>query len=208
MARIEAVVFDIGNVLLHWDPDGFYDRVIGAERRARLFAEVDLAAMNARVDMGEDFGALVEETALANPSWAAEVRLWRDRWIEMAQPEISGSVAILTALKARGVPVFALSNFGVDSFAVALRHYPWLDAFDRRYLSGQLGVMKPDPEIYRIVEADCGVAPGALLFADDKRANVEAAVARGWQGHLFEGPEGLARRLMAAGLLSAEEART
>jgi 2-haloacid dehalogenase len=136
MARIEAVVFDIGNVLLHWDPDGFYDRVIGPERRARLFSEVDLGGMNARVDMGESFADLVEETALANPAWAAEVRLWRDRWIEMAQPEIAGSVSLLTALKARGVPVFALSNFGVESFAVAVRHYPWLDTFDRRYLSG------------------------------------------------------------------------
>jgi hypothetical protein len=58
--------------------------------------------MNLRVDMGEDFAALVEETALANPDWAAEVRLWRDRWIEMAQPEIAGSVALLTTLKARG----------------------------------------------------------------------------------------------------------
>ena len=205
MARIEAVIFDIGNVLLHWDPDGFYDRAIGADRRAQLFSDVDLGAMNARVDMGESFAELVEETALANPAWAAEVRMWRDRWIEMAQPEIAPSVALLTALKARGVPVFALSNFGVESFAVAVRRYPWLDLFDRRYLSGHLRVMKPDPAIYRIVEEDCGIEPGALLFTDDKPANVEAAVARGWQGHLFEGSEGLARRLVAEGLLSAEE---
>jgi 2-haloacid dehalogenase len=207
MARIEAVIFDIGNVLLHWDPDGFYDRAIGADRRAQLFSDVDLGAMNVRVDLGESFADLVEETAQANPAWAAEVRMWRDRWIEMAQPEIAPSVALLTALKARGVPIFALSNFGVESFAVAVRRYPWLDLFDRRYLSGHLRVMKPDPAIYRIVEEDCGIAPGALLFTDDKPANVEAAVARGWQGHLFEGSEGLARRLVAEGLLSAEEAR-
>jgi 2-haloacid dehalogenase len=207
MSRIEAVVFDIGNVLFRWDPEGFYDRVIGPARRARLFAEVDLDGMNARVDMGESFSGLVEETALAHPGWAAEVRMWRDDWIGMAQPEIAGSVALLRALKAKGVPVFALSNFGIESFDVAVRHYPWLDSFDRRYISGILRVMKPDPEIYRIVEEDCGITPGALLFADDKAANVEAALARGWQAHLFEGPEGWADRLVAEGLLTAEEAR-
>lgn len=207
MSRIEAVIFDIGNVLLRWDPEGFYDRAIGPERRARLFSEVDLDGMNARIDLGESFSGLVEATAAANPGWAAEVRMWRDHWIDMAQPEIPRSVALLRALRRKGVPVFALSNFGVESFGVAVSHYPWLDEFDRRYISGHLRVMKPDPEIYRIVEADCGIAPGALLFADDRPANVDAAVARGWQAHLFDGAEGWADRLVAEGLLTGEEAR-
>jgi 2-haloacid dehalogenase len=207
MARIGAVVFDIGNVLLRWDPEGFYDRVIGPERRARLFAEVDLSAMNARVDMGESFTGLVAETAAAHPGWAAEIALWRDRWIEMAAPEIPETVAVLRALRARGVPVLALSNFGVETFALAEAHYDWLGEFDRRYISGHLGVMKPDPMIYRIVEADCGIAPERLLFADDRPDNIRAAEARGWQGHLFERPEGFVARLVAEGLLRNEEAR-
>lgn len=207
MSRIEAVIFDIGNVLFHWDPEGFYDRAIGSERRARLFSEVDLNGMNARIDMGESFSGLVEETALANPVWAAEIRMWRDGWIGMAQPMIPRSVALLRGLRAKGVPVFALSNFGVESFDVAVTFYPWLDEFDRRYISGHLRVMKPDPAIYRIVEEDCGIAPERLLFADDRVENVAAAEARGWQAHLFEGPEGWADRLVAEGLLTAEEAR-
>lgn len=207
MAGIEAVVFDIGNVLLRWDPEGFYDRVIGPDRRARLFAEVDLSGMNARVDLGESFAGLVAETAAAHPGWADEIALWRDRWIEMAAPEIPESVAVLRALRARGVPVFALSNFGVETFALAEGHYPWLGEFDRRYISGHLGVMKPDPMIYRIVEADCGIVPERLLFADDRADNIQAAEARGWQGHLFEGPEGWTARLVAEGLLTDEEAR-
>ena len=206
MANIEAVIFDIGNVLFRWDPEGFYDREIGAERRARLFAEVDLHGMNARVDLGEGLSDLVEATAAAHPGWAPEVRMWRDRWSEMAQPAIPGSVALLRALKARGVPVFALTNFGVETFEVAIRVYPWIETFDRRYVSGLLGVMKPDPEIYRIVEEDCGIAPGALLFADDRPENVAAAAARGWRTHLFEGPEGWAARLVAEGLLTEAEA--
>lgn len=206
MADIEAVIFDIGNVLFHWDPEAFYDRAIGPERRARLFAEVDLHGMNARVDLGESLTDLVEAMAAAHPGWADEVRMWRDRWAEMAAPVIPGSVALLFALKARGVPVFALTNFGVETFEVAVGIYPWLDDFDRRYVSGVLKVMKPDPEIYRIVEEDCGIAPGALLFADDRPDNVAAAAARGWQTHLFEGPEGWAARLVAEGLLTGADA--
>jgi 2-haloacid dehalogenase len=205
MAGIGAVVFDIGNVLLRWDPEGFYDRVIGPERRARLFAEVDLPGMNARVDMGESLERMVAETAAAHPGWTSEIVMWRDRWIEMAAPEIPESVSVLRALRARGVPVFALSNFGVETFAIAEERYPWLGVFDRRYVSGHLGVMKPDPMIYRIVEADCGIAPERLLFADDRAENIAAAEARGWQGHLFEGPEGWTARLVAGGLLTEEE---
>jgi 2-haloacid dehalogenase len=188
MARIEAVVFDIGNVLVEWQPERFYDRVIGEARRKRLFAEVDLAGMNERVDMGDDFTATIYGMAEAHPEWRAEVRMWHDNWIEFFAPVIPHSLKLLRALRARGVPVFALSNFGVASFENARGHYPWLDEFDRRYISGHLQVMKPDPRIYEILEADCGIAPGALLFADDRADNVAAAEARGWQGHLFEGP--------------------
>jgi 2-haloacid dehalogenase len=207
MPRIEAVIFDIGNVLLEWQPERFYDRAIGEERRRRLFAEVDLDAMNERVDMGEDFTATIYGTAEAHPAWRDEIRMWHDHWIELASPVIPHSVHLLRALRTKGVPVFALTNFGVGSFDHAVGFYPWLDEFDRRYISGHLRVMKPDPEIYRIVEEDCGIAPGALLFADDRPANVETAVARGWRAHLFEGPQGWADRLVAEGLLTVEEAR-
>lgn len=207
MSRIEAVIFDIGNVLVEWQPERFYDRTIGEDRRRRLFAEVDLAGMNERVDMGEDFAATIYAMAEAHPEWRDEIRMWHDNWIEFFAPVIPHSLELLRALRAKGVPVFALSNFGVGSFALATRHYPWLDEFDRRYISGDLRVMKPDPRIYQIVEDDCGIEPAALLFADDKAANVEAAEARGWQGHVFDGPAGWGRRLVAEGLLTGEEAQ-
>jgi 2-haloacid dehalogenase len=206
MSRIEAVIFDIGNVLMHWRPEAFYDGAIGATRRTRLFSEVDLHAMNLRVDLGGDFADLVDATARAHPDWTEEIGMWRARWIEMAQPEIPESVTLLRALRARGLPVFALTNFGAETFEVAAAHYPWFHEFDRSYVSGRLKVMKPDPEIYRIVEEDCGIAPKALLFTDDRADNVAAAAARGWQTHLFEGPEGWAARLVAEGLLTEAEA--
>ena len=206
MTRPEAVIFDIGNVLIAWQPERFYDAVIGAERRRALFAEVDLHGMNDRVDRGGDFRDTIYETARAYPQWEAEIRLWHDRWIEMANPVIERSLALLRALRGRGVPVFALSNFGIGSFEFARGHYPFLDEFDRRFISGHMGVIKPEPEIYAMVEAETGLEPAALLFADDRADNIDAATARGWQGHLFDGPEGWAARLVGAGLLTRQEA--
>ena len=104
------------------------------------------------------------------------------------------------------MPVFALSNFGVETFEIGVANYPFLEEFDRAYISGHMGVIKPEPEIYRMVEDDCGVAPGALLFTDDRADNIAAAAARGWTTHLFDGPGGWAARLVDEGMLSEEEA--
>lgn len=203
----EAVVFDIGNVLIEWQPERFYDRTIGPDRRRTMFDRVDLHDMNIRVDMGAPFTDTVHATAEANPDWRDEILMWHDRWIELAQPEISRSIRLLRALRSRGVPVFSLTNFGVQTFDHAATHYPFLREFDRQYISGHLQVIKPDPKIYEILETDSGVAPGALLFTDDRADNIAAAAHRGWQTHLFEGPDGWADRLVAAGLLSTDEAR-
>ena len=199
---VRAVVFDIGNVLIEWNPERYYDSQIGDAARRRLFAEVPLTQMNVDIDAGALFRETVYATADRHPAWANEVRWWHDRWIELGSPRIDGSIALLRALRTNRVPVFALTNFGVDSFAHAATHYDFFAEFDRRYVSGALGVIKPDPDIYRIVEEDCALPPGALLFTDDKAENIAAAAARGWQVHLFEGPEGLGRRLIAEGLLS------
>jgi 2-haloacid dehalogenase len=144
--------------------------------------------------------------AEAYPRWRAMIRLWFDNWIDMASPAIPRSVRLLRALRARGVPVFALTNFGIGSFDHALAHYDFLGEFDRAFVSGRLGVIKPDPRIYEIVEQEGGVAPAALLFADDRSDNITAARARGWQTHLFTHPEGWAARLVAEGLLTESEA--
>jgi 2-haloacid dehalogenase len=205
-ADVDAVVFDIGNVLIEWQPERYYDRVIGEERRRAMFAEVDLHGMNDRVDMGHGFRDVIYETAEAYPHWRAEIRDWHDSWIEMAQPAITHSVKLMRALQARGVPVFSLTNFGIESFAYAQTHYDFLSEFDRDFVSGHLGVIKPDPKIYEAVEEGSGVPPSRLLFTDDRPDNVAAARARGWQAHLFEGPAGWADVLVAKGLLAAAEA--
>jgi 2-haloacid dehalogenase len=203
---IEAVVFDIGRVLVDWNPEGFYDARIGRETRERFFAETGVTAMNDEIDRGEPFRETVMAHAVRHPEWADEIVHWHDSWDQMIGPDLPLTGRLLLALKARGVPVFALSNIGEATFRIAAARYPVLGQFDRAYVSGALRLIKPDPRIYAAVEADSGVAPGALLFTDDRADNIEAAAARGWQTHLFEQPEGLADRLVVEGLLSVEEA--
>jgi 2-haloacid dehalogenase len=203
---IDAVIFDIGNVLIEWQPERYYDRVVGEARRKAMFAAVDLHGINDGIDRGADFRSTIYDAAISYPEFAAEIRMWHDNWLELAAPQIDRSVALLRALRQRGVPVFALTNFGIGSFAIAEEVYPFLREFDRRYVSGHMGVIKPDAAIYGMVEADCGVAPERLLFTDDKADNIATANARGWQTHLFDGPEGWASELVRRGLLTDAEA--
>lgn len=203
---IRAVVFDIGNVLLEWNPEGFYDRVIGPDRRKAFFAETGVEEMNRRIDLGHPFTETVYAHADATPKWRDEIRMWHDNWIEMATPSIDQSVRLMSALRARGVPVFSLTNFGVESYDVAAGHYPFLKAFDRDFISGHMKLIKPDPRIYAKLETASGLSGDALLFTDDKVENIDAAAARGWRTHLFRCPQGWSDRLVAEGLLKQEEA--
>ncbi len=203
---VGAVVFDIGNVLIEWQPERFFDARIGRQARERLFAEVDLHYYNDLIDRGHDFRDTIYGAAEAHAPWRDEIRLWHDCWAEIAGPDIPHSLRLLRGLRAKGVPCYALSNFGVGTFSVGVAKWPFLAEFDRSFISGYMRMAKPDAEIYAALEADVPEAPGDLLFTDDRADNIATAAQRGWQVHRFDRPEGFAARLVAEGLLSPEEA--
>lgn len=200
---VQAVVFDIGNVLIRWDPLVHYDRIIGEAARRALFAAVDLEGMNLSVDRGEDLHAAVEALATRHPDHARDIRRWRDEWLDFVQGPIDGSVALLHRLRAARVPVFALTNFGHAPLAMAEAAYPFLRDFDARFVSAELRLLKPDPSIYAAVEDATSLPPGSLFFTDDRPDNVAAAAARGWQVHLFQGPDALVADLAGRGVPGA-----
>ncbi len=196
-----AVVFDIGNVLVEWDPMRVYERLApDPQARAALFARVDFDAMNAAGDRNGDLRAEVAALAARHPEDAPMIRAWLDNWAEMFGPELTGTSALLRRLKALGLPVFALTNFAADTFLTAQRMYPALTEFDLEIVSGREGVMKPEPRIYDLLESRAGLSGADLFFADDRPENVAAAAARGWRAHLFESPGALAEALRAEGL--------
>jgi len=203
---ISAVVFDIGRVLIAWEPEQFYDREIGKDKRITLLESVPLHDANLEVDRGAPFKKTITDLAERHSEWAREIMMWHDRWIEMVTPDIPHSARLLRALRAKGIPVLALSNFGIETFEIAKVEYPVLTEFDQAFISGHLKCIKPDAEIYEILERETAVSPTELLFADDRPENIEAAAKRGWQTHLFTTPEGWAERLVQDGLLTKEEA--
>ncbi len=206
MSRIKAVVFDIGRVLIEWHPEEFFDEVMGStEAREQMFRETAILDMNDRIDMGEPWQETVFALADRFPHYAEYIRLWHDRWLDIATPAIEKSVRLQSLLRDKNIPVFALTNFGVGTFAVAQKAYPFLRNFDRAFVSGHLKTMKPDPTIYQILERETGVDPQVLLFTDDRAENLKTAQARGWHTHLFTGPDGFGERLVAEGLLTPME---
>ena len=204
---IKAVVFDIGNVLIGWQPEDFFDSVVGGDRRRAFVAAVDLHAMNDRVDAGASFHDTLMQTAKDYPDWADEIHLWHDRWIDMAAPLIPHSERLMYALQAKGIPVFSLTNFGIQTYDLAAHTYPFMRKFDHDFISGHMGVIKPAALIYQMLEEASSLSGDALIFADDRSDNIDAANARGWKTHLFEHPQGWADRLVSEGLLTQAESK-
>ena len=133
----------------------------------------------AHTDTAPDFAAAVEARAKAFPEFAAELRLFHERWIETLGGPIDENVALLRRLKSAGRPVHALSNFATDKFALAREQYDFLNAFDVAVISGHVGAVKPEARIYEILFERAGAPPKDLLFIDDSPANVRAAEALG-----------------------------
>ena len=198
---IKAVVWDIGNIFAMWEPEAFYDKRLGVERRQRFFEETQPHVMNHAFDLGADGHTLTRAHAEKHPTWAEEIHLWIDAWPEMFATVVPGSAEIVDALAAKGVKQLALSNFGAETLEIAKDMHPALQRFDEEYVSAHLGVAKPDTAIYEALEAGSGLSGAELIFTDDKQENIDAAAARGWKTHLFEGADGWRARLEAEGLL-------
>ncbi|MCG6885280.1 MAG: HAD-IA family hydrolase [Silicimonas sp.] len=199
---VEAVVWDIGNVLGIWDPVGYYDARIGPEARERFFAETGIEAVNEQLDMGARATETLAAHAEKHPQWAAEIRAWFDDWALMFAKPVEGSAEVFEEVKAAGFPVFALSNFWAETLVIAKEIHPVLKGFDREFVSAHLQCIKPDPAIYAALEEATGLSGASLIFVDDKPENIAAAEARGWKGHVFEDAAGWRARLVAEGVLT------
>jgi len=206
MMRPELVVFDIGNVLIEWQPERFFSREVGPERSAAFFANVPIHRIHHRVDSGALFATILE--AIDDyPEFAPELQLWHDGWSRLAGTPIPHSIRLLRALRSKGIPVWALTNFGEEPFEISCNDHDFLTEFDGAVVSGRIGIAKPDAGIYEALEDAVETPRSKILFADDRAENIAAAKARGWQTHLFETPAGWADRLVSDDLLSRKDAQ-
>ena len=196
------VVFDIGNVLIRWNPRNLFRKHIRDEARMERFLasalSMDFVAMT---DVVVDFSRAVAERARAFPEFARELHLFDERWVETIGGPIEENIALVRRLKAAGRPVHALSNFATVKFALAQAMFDVLNEFDVCIVSGHVGVAKPDPRIYEILFERTGRKPRELLFIDDSVANVRAAEALGMSAIHYAPGVDLERELLARGAL-------
>lgn len=200
---VKAVVFDVGNVLYGWDPDAFLVRQIADdEARARFIADVDLYAWHDRLDGGRPYAEAAAELNETFPQYAALIAAWSDRFGETITGPVPGVHEIVAELDARGVPLFAITNFSADFWApFAARERAFFARFQDIVVSGEEKLLKPDPAIYYRALDRFRLRPDEALFVDDRAINVEGALGVGMQAHLFTDAADLRARLMADGLL-------
>ncbi len=196
------VVFDIGNVLLRWNPRYLFRKVFDDDGEMERFLATALSMdFVSHTDLAPSFAEAIETRAAAFPEFAEEIRLFDSRWIETIGGPIEENVALLRRLRAAGRPVHALSNFAGETFALVQKQYDFLSEFDTCVVSGHVGVVKPDPRIYEILFARVGRPPSELLFIDDSIANVRASEAAGMPAIHYRSGVDLESELVARGAL-------
>jgi 2-haloacid dehalogenase len=200
-ADIRHIVFDIGKVLIHYDPNLPYSRIIpDAEERQWFFANVCTHDWNIEQDRGRNW-AQAEALLIAQyPERETQIRAFRKHWAEMVPHAYDDSVAIMTGLIDAGHDVTMLTNFAADTFSEARQMYPFLNIPRGVTVSGEIGLIKPDIEIYDKHARDFGLDPAHTVFIDDSYPNVEGARAAGWQAVHFTGAETLKADLVALGV--------
>lgn len=197
-------MFDIGGVLLDWDPDYLFRKLIAdAEERRRFLAEVCTPAWNAEQDGGRSWAEGTAELGEQFPEHTDLIIAYDERWEEMVSGAIEGTVAVLSELRSAGVPTFALTNFSAEKWEVATERWDFLAGFDGAVVSGTEKVTKPALRIYEILLDRYGLDPARTFYTDDLKANVDAARAVGIDAEVFVDPDTLRQQLVGRGVLSA-----
>jgi len=199
---VSAVVFDLGGVLIDWDPRYLYRSLFGGDEAAmeRFLATVCTPEWNRGQDAGRLWSEAIASLVAEHPEHADLIRAFWDRWPETLGDAIDPTVDVLAELRAAGIPLYALSNWSAETFPIARPRYPFLDWFDGIVISGEVGAAKPDPRIYQALVERHGLDPASLAFVDDVPANVAAAESLGMRGLTFTSAAALRQDLEALGL--------
>ncbi len=191
MTEIKHIVFDIGQILIHYDPNIPFSRLIPDEDRRRFFFDqVCNSAWNIEQDRGRDWKEAEEIKIKEFPEWETEIRAFRKYWHEMVSHALDERVAHFLRLQDDGHDVTLLTNFASDTFRQAQEIYPFLKTGRGVTVSGDAKLIKPDAEIFELHSKTFDLDRAATLFIDDSLPNIEACRIHGWQGiHLPHGED-------------------
>jgi 2-haloacid dehalogenase len=198
----EAVVFDIGNVLVSWDPHPAIAAAVGDAEATRFLAaeDFDFGAWNHEQDGGRLFEESEQAAVERLPHWREHILAYRTYFDRSLVGDIADSVEVLRDLHGAGVRLFALTNWSAELFPVALRRFKFLGLFEDIVVSGDEKVAKPDPRIFEVLAERTGVPLESSVFIDDKPENVDAAKAAGMDAVVFVDDGTLRTQLRERGL--------
>jgi 2-haloacid dehalogenase len=199
---IDTVVFDLGGVLVHWNPRYLYRKLFDDEHAMeRFLADICTAEWNEQQDAGRPFHEATALLRAKHPQHAELIDAFWLRWEETLGGANEATVAVLAELKARGTRLYALTNWSHETFPIAQRLYRFLDQFEGIVVSGSEKLVKPDPEIYRRLLQRYDIDPARALYIDDAPKNVTAAADLGMHAWHFRDADGLRNHLVSLGLL-------
>ena len=199
-----AVVFDLGGVLIDWNPRHLYRKLLPDAASVEAFlAEVCTAERNYQQDAGRTVAEAVAELSARHPDRVELIAAYYQRWEEMLGGALDEAVAVLEELDAAGVPLYALSNWSRETFPIARRRFRFLQRFRGIVVSGEERMAKPDPRIYRLLLDRYRLDAARCLFIDDVARNVDAARAAGMDAIEYASAAELRRQLAARSMLPA-----
>jgi len=203
MPNRSVAVFDLGGVLIDWNPRYLYRKLFNGDDAAmeHFLTTVCTPAWNSKQDAGRSFAEACASLKLEHPTHSELIDAWFHRQAEMLTGPIPGAVDILAELRARGVPLYALSNWSAETFPLSLKRFEFLHWFDGILLSGEVRLLKPDPRIFELFFETHSVDPADTVYVDDLKPNVDAATSLGMHGILFTDPQALRIELEKLGLL-------
>jgi 2-haloacid dehalogenase len=195
-------VFDLGGVLIDWNPRYLYRKLLHDESAVdRFLSTVCTQSWNERQDAGRSFADGCAVLKQAHPQQSELIDAWFSRYEEMLGGAIEGSVAVLSELHAKQLRLFVLSNWSAETFPFALRRFEFLRWFQGVLLSGEVGLVKPDPRIFQLLFEKYDIDPAEAVFVDDHARNVATARALGMSGIHFTGAAVLREELVRFGVL-------
>lgn len=202
---ITTVIFDLGGVLLRWDPLALYHKHfphLPPAEIERFMREINFSAWNARQDQGRPFEEGVADLAAQFPHHTRLIEAYNIHWLDCVDGHIEGSVALLKRLKGTGLGLYGLTNFSAEKFHLTRQRYPFLNDFDDIIVSGEVQLVKPDPAIYHLTLARIGRTASECIFIDDSAPNIATASSLGFTAIHFHSAEQLTSELAQLGLLN------
>ena len=201
MSKIKTVVFDIGGVLIDWNPRHLFRKVFDSEEEMEWFLNnICTYEWNVQQDGGKLFSVATAELSSRYPEYSDKIALYYGRWEEMLNGEIKGTVDLFHELKSKGIPIYALSNWSHEAFPVAYAKYDFMKEFDGIVVSGFEKLLKPDHAIYRILMKRYNIDPRDAAYIDDNKPNADAAAELGFHAIHFQSAEQLRAELRGLGL--------